>query len=692
MDDRRIDISPAHRGTCDWLFQTVPFCQWWNRESLQNHHGVLWIKGKPGAGKSTLMKHAYLHCQRTMTGHIIASFFFNARGASNLERTPLGMLRSLLYQVLDNDRSLLHNRFLPKFLDRNGKFDKFEWEAEELHTFMLESLVFLSKPLLLLIDALDECNGPEVRKIINFLELLSKNAIDNKTSLRICLSSRHYPNVTMHKSLELVVERIKEHDNDIARYVDRHLMGNDSIIKRELLRKASGIFMWAVLVVKMLNRAYDDGKVRAMMEKLNEVPDELEDVFWMLLGKDNPDKKVTILMLQWVLFAKRQLTALELYFAVLSGVESQELGAYDRFVETSEAIQEFITSFSKGLIEVLQNQSVQFIHGSVVDFLLRNKRLQRLDPGLEENVNGTSHDRLRACCMQYIMMEELWRVVVRGSERRTNLSINYPFLVYASSYLLDHAEAAQKQCVEQRALLQQSPEQLRRLKVFHDAFGNHADSSRCRDAGILYMFMSHDYHSLVRFALFTNGVDVNDLGGFYGNVLQLAAAKGNKETVELLLQKGANINALGGHYGSALQAASAVGKKNIVELLIREGAEIDANGGHYGTALQAASARRHRSIVEHLIRARTNINAQGGNYGTALQAASAAGNKEVVQLLIEGGARVNIQDGYYGSALKAALAVRDGNVVGLLLQNGADQSILSQSENLALQQLFPRRN
>ena len=111
LDARLQVITAAHHGTCDWLFNTTQFEKWYSRADLLAHNGVLWIKGKPGAGKSTLMKHALRHCEEVFADHLIVAYFFNARGEI-LEKTPLGMLRSMVYQMLDKD-DMLYERFRP---------------------------------------------------------------------------------------------------------------------------------------------------------------------------------------------------------------------------------------------------------------------------------------------------------------------------------------------------------------------------------------------------------------------------------------------------------------------------------------------------------------------------------------------------------------------------------------------------
>ncbi len=42
------------------------------------------------------MKHALRHCEEVFADHLIVAHFFNARGEI-LEKTPLGMLRSIVY-------------------------------------------------------------------------------------------------------------------------------------------------------------------------------------------------------------------------------------------------------------------------------------------------------------------------------------------------------------------------------------------------------------------------------------------------------------------------------------------------------------------------------------------------------------------------------------------------------------------
>jgi hypothetical protein len=59
------------------------------------------------------MKHTLYHCRSMRPSHIIAAYFFNARG-DPLEKTPLGMLRSLVLQLLGKEPSI-YERFILTF-------------------------------------------------------------------------------------------------------------------------------------------------------------------------------------------------------------------------------------------------------------------------------------------------------------------------------------------------------------------------------------------------------------------------------------------------------------------------------------------------------------------------------------------------------------------------------------------------
>lgn len=85
MGAREANIDPPAQNTCEWIFQKQGYQKWDACKDSDRSTCLLWIKGKPGSGKSTLMK--TIVQKRANDGRGVVSrtvriaFFFNARGA-----------------------------------------------------------------------------------------------------------------------------------------------------------------------------------------------------------------------------------------------------------------------------------------------------------------------------------------------------------------------------------------------------------------------------------------------------------------------------------------------------------------------------------------------------------------------------------------------------------------------------------
>ncbi|KAL6814495.1 ankyrin repeat-containing domain protein [Trichoderma sp. SZMC 28015] len=734
IDARLHNILPVQPGTCEWIFEMPLFRRWYDPSEHDN--GLLWVKGNPGTGKSTLMKHILEHCQ-TKEDYVIAAYFFNARGAE-LEQTPLGMLRSLLFQLLEQE-PLYYDALLPIFRKKQEDHGMggWEWREPELKSFFLSKIPKCqSRPLLLIIDALDECSERDVQNVAEFLQDLSNNAVDAGLTLNICLSSRHYPFIRFNEYQELILEKEKQHDEDIIKYISTNLAIKDETIEEAIREKSSGIFLWVVLVTRILNKAYEDGKTEAMKQKLDETPAELGEVFETILKTNNSNKDETILILQCVLFAKRLLTPEEIYFAIIAGTNSQALSRWDSSQVTPDIIRRRIRSSSMGLVEIRRSknettlldhksfidgrcrkiklqrrgqvftvtsegekETVQFIHKSVYDFLVRNRRLQRLDPGLMPNPVAKSHNRLKDCCLSYLMMDPLELQNVEGT------GSDFPFLEYASRYLFDHAEEATS--VDQAELLQSLVDLnvWKRVERFHNYFVDYG-----QDGAHIHLLQILAARNLPKFLGFVVewGADINGIGMPCGTALEAAIEFESEETVKTLLSMGAKTNVHGESYddqvghtalyrafekgnrgilamlidrgatlgtferilaGSVLYHAVETGDKDIIAMVLDKGAKVNARGV-MGNALCSAAKEGYEEIVEMLLEKGAKIHTGGGGYCSPLVYAATGGHVEVVKSLIEKGSNIHAR-GLAGNSLEVATIEGHTEVVELLLEKGA---------------------
>jgi ankyrin repeat protein len=519
----------------------------------------------------------------------------------------------------------------------------------------------------------------------------------------------------MKKCLEIVVEMAEEHNTDIKTYIQDRLKVESQVIEKALFQKATGVFMWIILIVEILNKLYDSGNDASdLQEQLDETPTELEALFGNFFQAGHEDPK-TVVMLQWVLLAERPLTPQQLYFAVLASTEGG-LKPWNKAELSLGTIRRFINKYSKGLIDCRGTDdslddildlhpfeggraTVQFIHTTVKDFLLRKGRLGTLDPSLRPSIIGASHDRLFKSCLSYLRSDGIDLLVIDLTPEdiqdpldnfKSKITRKYPFLKYASRYIFSHAEKAQAEGVNQDV-----HETCPALQDLHEVF--HYRHSPPHGEGWLLSILSIECHTEIIKLLIEHGANVNAQSKTYGSVL--AAASGSEKDsvyiLRLLLEYGADVNAQGGYFGNALQVASGGGKngdvqRRIVQILLDHGANVNARGGYYETSLQAASTNEYgdgESTVKLLLAHGANVNIQGGHFGNALQAAASAKNSEsIVKLLLNYGADVNAKGGLHGTTLQAAATFAKGeSTVQLLLEHGADVNIQGGRNGTALQ-------
>ncbi|KAF3277036.1 hypothetical protein TWF970_005902 [Orbilia oligospora] len=661
IDNRRDNIENPIRNTCDWFFETEVFTQWLQRQDIELHNGVLWIKGKPGAGKSTLLKHTLNHCERLLKDHMIAAYFFSARSSERLEKSFIGMLRSLIYQVLDQDSQLCQN-FISYFRKKKKKHGPkiWNWSEGELKDLFIRAVTQSQQPIVLFVDALDECDEAEIRAVVAYLENLSSVAIASKTDLSICLSSRHYPTITMQKSLQIILESHINHQKDIEIYIQERLtpmIPETQWIRAGVRTRAEGVFMWAVLVVEMLNRAFDEGDIAAVEYKLRQIPQGLEKVFLDLLGKDNTHKEETLLILQWQLFVASDLEPQGLYEAVIAGTAPESLvpGARQNPLITLDVIKRYITSTSKGLIEVAKSGwGSQFIHETVRDFLLRNQRLETLYPILKDQMVKASHKRLAGCCLTALKNppSEVW------SSQYFKPALALPscnFLHYAASNIFYHIRLSEMPDTELEHFVE-SFRQPRVLKLLHCVGLNSGFDfdDKLTDSDLLQVISRRNCPGLVRILLTASNISAGAVGAdinqshqpLVSAIQNVILYKYSLETIEALIEGGSDPNQSGcppehSTNTTPLEAAALYRFQmsldheevdvstniKIIKMLVAAGANINLQRPS-GSLLQTCITRRACSkaniaVIKALIDLGADVHAEGGGYKNALDAMKA---------------------------------------------------------------------
>ncbi|KAJ1323426.1 adenosylhomocysteine nucleosidase [Microdochium nivale] len=705
MDARQANIKSAHAKTCKWLLKKSEFKDWLNIDKTSEHHGLLWIKGNPGTGKSTLMKFVVGHFQRNKKGKILISFFFNARG-DQMEKSCEGMYRSLLLQLLTQLPRLQHI-----FSAMHTRAATTGWSISTLQDLLQQAILGIEgESLVCCIDALDECNPSEVRDMVYFFEDLGVSAVTAQLDLHVCFASRHYPHITVRKALELILDGQEGHEQDITDYINDKLnIGTGKIVQtilKQLQEKANSIFMWVVLVVRILNEQADSGLGPAALQKeVGRIPQDLHALFRDILQRDDKERGKLLLCIQLILFAQRPLSPEEIYLAVSAGLGNND-AISKKWVSQDmnrERLRLFVLSSSKGLAEITKTKkpTVQFIHESVNDFFNWEDGMRIIWPDSHRDIRGLSHDQLKTICLRYISIGSNTPELPRGTDPyeraylREAISVDYPFMGYAVESLLWHADRAQLCCVKQNDFLDAFAAQLQLWRKLHNRLKKDPRRHYSSDVSLLYLFAERDLANLIILSC-TELSCLTEEQSLYGVPLLAALATNSFQAAQLFvnaIRAKSNDNesqdiplsqvAFRGPHSklartysyrledSPLWALAEHGNVTVFDTAYRH-LRVSANMRRKGMDTLLCWAG-HESIVTYLVQHGAVVDALNGDGRTGLCRARDA---EIAACLIHNGANVDIRDSKGMTPLHYAVRDHgDAIMAELLLKSGAAMDI-----------------
>ncbi|KAK3941378.1 hypothetical protein QBC46DRAFT_431135 [Diplogelasinospora grovesii] len=432
MDSRHRTLETPAENTGHWLFKHEAYQDWLNSQDRDKHSGILWLKGKPGAGKSTLMKRAPVQASsyQLKPTYLVAAFFFNAKGG-DLEHSPAGLFRSLLFQLLPQDYELFQSfvRIQSKQKDsRMGETTTQSNTYEESELKLVFRSLFTTQATprtVIFIDALDECDSGSIR------------------------SQAHFPSISIADCPEIAVD--VHNREDIATYVDLKLglgISNEQeesdALKEKILRKSDGVFLWVVLVVDSVLQKRDEGKsLQFLLREIDAIPEALETLFCQMLSTVQPNSRdITLRLFQWAILATKPLRLSEWHhiLAFIREPSPSSLSDWkesEAFTETDEQLEKQIRTISKGLIEVSVSSSsgepptnvfetmsvcagagslefehgetrvVQVIHESIREFFLQGGGFDTVVPGQGSQAIANGHLSIMRTCLDYIKIKEL---------------------------------------------------------------------------------------------------------------------------------------------------------------------------------------------------------------------------------------------------------------------------------------------
>ncbi|KAL1798170.1 hypothetical protein ACET3X_002207 [Alternaria dauci] len=403
IDDRERNIADAHSKTLEWSIQPpTPQVVWDDLgQWFRSGRDIYWIHGKPGSGKSTLMKFLYHHPKvmsylqqwagdRKLT---VASFFLWNVGTLE-QSSQEGLARGLLYHVLKQNQELIPAVLPYMWIEaQNGRVDPLiPSESGMKAAFQRIAQETTTGAFAFFIDGLDEFTGNH-RDGISFVKSLTASA-----NIKILVSSRPidtcvaaFSSAPQLRLQDLTVPDIEKYIKDVIQshpYVAETGCLDDVTVDRlmaDVQSKASGVFLWVVLACRTLIEgfeAYDNAE--ELRRRVDELPPELESLFRHILNSLPPRflqqaaKLLALCYTSHKLKPQSDISALALAWAHENDMNMRAIEHFERWSSQKrqqkiQMLEGRLRSRCRGLLEIhpssIMAYRVDFMHRTVYEYL-----------------------------------------------------------------------------------------------------------------------------------------------------------------------------------------------------------------------------------------------------------------------------------------------------------------------------------
>ena len=361
------------KDTLKWASDMAVFENWrTSNPLLQSKERILWIRGPPGVGKSTLAAY-FIEQLKHLHPTSIVLYFFCRRGQAGLTKAR-EIIQTLTYQLIcasPEARSILEP------LQRT----QFQINEKLPVSFLCERL--LSEPsrhtkdeIYVIIDGLDEADSSEttnsITQSMSDLDVLICCLADIP-SARLLFISR--PTTNISKLLpNSVTQSIGNNENihDIDNYVTQTIQDSRSLKEyfesegvdpvKYFHEKANGIFLWVSLVLRQLGKAKSKAVFQRDLHQFSEARGDMERLYSQIMSSIEVDDQRWIKeILRWLVIADGELNVEQLREAVQVGVQDVPTD-FQSFLEVECGSMVHVI---RGLIDT----TVQLLHETFRSFL-----------------------------------------------------------------------------------------------------------------------------------------------------------------------------------------------------------------------------------------------------------------------------------------------------------------------------------
>jgi hypothetical protein len=379
-------VATAYGKTYEWIYDSPITHNNWSDFSLhlqQDRSEPYFISGKAGSGKSTLMKFIYDN-PKTQTAlkkwagasELMNLHFFFWDLGTTLQKTHVGMLRALLHMVLERHPELIpavFPRLYRNWKESDADIEPQYVEMKEAFEKLMEKSRFLK--LAILIDGIDEFGGDH-RDMALFLRSLASpqvKLIVSSRPLNACLDAlAGCPTLRLQELTRSDMEKLVRGELSSNRLMARLMQqfptrGPQLIV--DLLDKAEGVFLWVILVLRLLIDGLENGdNLEELHAKLTSLPSDLRDLYKNMFGKmrieHQQDAAVIFQLLdRWNRSLHEPLPGVILSYAICPPTDVFEAPIVpitaETFDWTMDTLEKRIRSRCCGLLELRDNEETR---------------------------------------------------------------------------------------------------------------------------------------------------------------------------------------------------------------------------------------------------------------------------------------------------------------------------------------------
>lgn len=316
MKERFSNVNGPARSTFDWVFEDsktfldkqpgseIAFRGW-----LRSGSGIFHVEGKPGSGKSTLMKHI---CEHRETREILREWagdkklitwqFFFWRPGTPEQKSLRGLIRGLLWGIIRQEPQLAKLLFPRLWLSESGHsqfIDLSDRDVDEALGLLVKGGEVLDEyHFCFFIDGLDEFDDNKGCTQYQLTQHLQQWASSPCRNVKLCVSTRQLP---VFGNAFSPAQRLTIHiftGKDIKELVKQRLEGNGAFQKLaqsekdrcdkmvcQVIQNAEGVFLWLCVLLNQLEDSLGNGDSITMLESIvKSAPTELDDFFGHILN------------------------------------------------------------------------------------------------------------------------------------------------------------------------------------------------------------------------------------------------------------------------------------------------------------------------------------------------------------------------------------------------------------------------